>query len=142
MGREEEAHEASSPMDRSTTDFRDGRGTVFPTTFTEVSRKKWIALGLSVFLIIVLLIAVIILATSQAPEVPLQPPCPKENSSSPGSVDALQSGKNDDEPGGPSIGASKNRNVPEVDVILTTTQTTTKKSTTVNADLFYHFFKV
>lgn len=140
MGREEEAPEASgSPMDRSTTEFRDGAGSgYFPTSFKEVSRKKWIALGLSLFLIIVLLIAVIILATSQSAQVPPQAPCPKENSSAPGAVDALQSkddGKNDQDQAPPSIGASKDRNVPEVAVILTTTEattsTTTKKSTTV-----------
>ena len=94
-----------SPLDRSTGSFNQGRP--FPTTFTQaVSHKKWIAVGLTLFLILVLLIAVIILATSQ-PKTPQVPPCPKEQPAVDGGNDALKS-----EAEGPKTGQSKTRGIP------------------------------
>ena len=75
MGRES-IDPPPSPSPSLTNSFNNGSA-FFPTTFTTNSRKKWIGLGLTAFLIIVLLIAVIILATTQ-PEAKT-PPCPKYN---------------------------------------------------------------
>ena len=112
MGRSETT-EPSSPFNRSNSSFH--QGPQFPVTFTDnVSRKKWIALGLSVVLIVVLLIAVIILATSKAPP-PSVPPCPKENSSSlAGENDALHGDLSEKKEAGPHLEESKMAGIPEI----------------------------
>ena len=102
MGRESlDPPPSPSPLDQSTNSFN--QGAFFPTTFTTTSKKKWIALGLTAFLIIVLLIAVIILATSK-PEAKT-PPCPKFNYSS--ASNALEGHDN-----GPKLEESREEGVP------------------------------
>ena len=113
MGRESlDPPPSPSPLDQSTNSFN--QGAFFPTTFTTTSKKKWIALGLTAFLIIVLLIAVIILATSK-PEAKT-PPCPKFNYSS---VSNALEGQN-----GPKLEESREEGVP-LEASTSTTPTTT-----------------
>ena len=114
MGRESlDPPPSPSPLDQSTNSFN--QGAFFPTTFTTTSKKKWIALGLTAFLIIVLLIAVIILATSK-PEAKT-PPCPKFNYSS--VSNALEGNDN-----GPKLEESREEGVP-LEASTSTTPTTT-----------------
>ena len=116
MGRESlDPPPSPSPLDQSTNSFN--QGAFFPTTFTTTSKKKWIALGLTAFLIIVLLIAVIILATSK-PEAKT-PPCPKFNYSS--ASNALEGHDN-----GPKLEESREEGVPIEAKTSTTTTTTTE----------------
>ena len=115
MGRESvDPPPSPSPLDQSTNSFN--QGPFFPTTFTTSSKKKWIALGLTAFLIIVLLIAVIILAVHQTPS------CPTQNVS--GSPDALEGHE------GPKLEESRQEGVPTEPPELSMTSTSTTTSTT------------
>lgn len=81
-----------SPLDRSQSIYGNDRGG-FQTSFDNMSRKKWTALALSVVLIVALLIAIIVLASTKQQPIP---DCAKNNSSSRisriGDNDALQGG--------------------------------------------------
>ena len=114
MGRESiDPPPSPSPLDQSLNSFNHGSA-FFPTTFTTNSKRKWIALGLTAFLIIVLLIAIIILATTR-PEAKT-PPCPSPKYNISLSPNALEG---HDE--GPKLQESREEGVP-VKTKTTTTE--------------------